>query len=70
MGTRQENYVLVIFLSQEFPDGNSCHWFYRASMPDVGMASILFADIAMLTFQRLAFNLLALQTQTFQMLAL
>jgi len=75
MGIRKGNYVLVISFSQEFPVGNSCRWFYRASMPDVGMASTQVANIAMLAFQRLAFNLLTfkfltLQTQTFQTLAL
>ena len=36
---RKGNYVLVISFSQEFPVGNSCHWFYRASMPEVVMAA-------------------------------
>jgi len=58
--SRKGNYILVISFSQEFPVGNSFVGSYRTSMPDVGMASIQVANIAMLAFQRVAFNLLAL----------
>jgi len=49
----------VISFSQEFPVGNSYHWFYRASMPDVGMARF-----DLLALQRLAFYLLAFKFLT------